>query len=198
MQSTFPIRIGIAADLQELRSSFAGRAFLTISATAFVAICAHVSVPLYLTPVPVTLQTLGVILVGLMLGPTLGFSALLAYLVEGALGLPVFSPHGVGGAAQLLGPTGGYLFSYPLAAATAGAVVRAWPFRRFQFCAAVVAGITAGIPIFAMGSLWLAHWLHLTPTFAWRLAVLPFLPGEILKIAAAASAYGAIRRWNRS
>jgi biotin transport system substrate-specific component len=122
MQSTFPIQLGATQDLREFARTRAGRIFLAISATAFVAICAHVSVPLYFTPVPVTLQTLAVILIGLALGPALGFSAMLLYLAEGAMGLPVFSPHGPGGVAQLLGPTAGFLFSYPLAAAAAGSL----------------------------------------------------------------------------
>jgi hypothetical protein len=83
MQSTFPIQLGATQDLREFARTRAGRIFLAISATAFVAICAHVSVPLYFTPVPVTLQTLAVILIGLALGPALGFSAMLLYLAEG-------------------------------------------------------------------------------------------------------------------
>src|SRR5258708_19785626 len=124
MQSTFPPQLDATQDLREIRRTFAGKAFLAISATAFVAICAHVSVPLYFTPVPLTLQTLAVILVGLSLGPALGSSAMVLYLAEGAMGLPVFSPHGLGGVAQLLGPTAGFLFSYPFSAAAAVGVVR--------------------------------------------------------------------------
>jgi biotin transport system substrate-specific component len=107
MQSTFPAQLGATQELSEFARSRTGRALLAISATAFVATCAHVSVPLYFTPVPVTLQTLAVILVGLTLGPALGFSAMVLSLAEGAMGLPVFSPHGLGGVAQLLGPTAG-------------------------------------------------------------------------------------------
>lgn len=90
---------------------------IIIGASLFVAICARVTVPLPFTPVPLTLQNFGVLLVGLMLGSRRGFAALLLYLAEGAAGLPVFSIGGLGGVAQLLGPTGGYLFAYPLAAA---------------------------------------------------------------------------------
>jgi biotin transport system substrate-specific component len=198
MQSTFPIQLGATQDLRDFARTRAGRTFLAISATAFVAICAHVSVPLYFTPVPVTLQTLAVILIGLALGPTLGFSAMVLYLAEGAMGLPVFSPHGPGGVAQLLGPTAGFLFSYPLAAAAAGSVVRVIGIGRSQFPAAILAGIAASVIILSTGAGWIALLLHLTPGAAWHMAVAPFLPGEVLKVTAAAGAFTALRRWHRS
>jgi biotin transport system substrate-specific component len=201
MQSTFPIPLGAAQDPQALTRTLAGRSFLAVSATAFVALCAHVSVPLYFTPVPVTLQTMAVILVGLTLGPALGSAALVLYLAEGAIGLPVFSPNGPGGIAQLLGPTAGYLFSYPLAAAAAGGVVRAVRairLGRSQLPAAILAGLAATFCIFAMGAGWLAHLLHLNANAAWHLGVQPFLPGEILKIATAAGAYTALRKVHRT
>jgi biotin transport system substrate-specific component len=198
MQSTLPIQLGAAHDIRQLPRTLAGKALLAVSATAFVAICAHVSVPLFFTPVPVTLQTFAVILIGLTLGPTLGFSAMALYLAEGAMGLPVFSPHGLGGAAQLVGPTAGYLFSYPLAAAAAGAVVRAIRLQRSQFPTAILAGIAASLLTFAMGAGWLAHYRHISPAAVWLMAVAPFLPGEVLKVVAAAGAYTTLRRWHRS
>lgn len=198
MQSTFPIQLGTTQGIKELPQTLTGRTVLTVSATLFVAICAHVSLPLYFTPVPLTLQTLAVILVGLILGPALGASAMLLYLTEGAMGLPVFSPHGPGGIAQLLGPTAGFLFSYPLAAAAAGGVVRIVRLRRSQFPAALLAGLTASAFILAMGAAWIAHLLHLSPATAWSLGVGPFLPGEFLKITAAAGAYTTLRRWHRA
>lgn len=198
MQSTLPIRLGTTQDLGQFAHTRVGKAFLAVSATAFVAACAHVSVPLYFTPVPVTLQTFAVILVGLALGPALGFSALLLYLAEGAIGLPVFSPHGPGGIAQLLGPTAGYLFSYPVAAAAAGSIVRTIRFGRSQFPVAILAGIAASIVILSTGAGWIALLLHLTPSAAWHMAIAPFLPGEILKVTAAALAFTPLRRWHRS
>jgi biotin transport system substrate-specific component len=198
MQSTIPIQLGATQDPRELARTRTGRILLAISATAFVAICAHVSVPLYFTPVPVTLQTLAVILIGLALGPALGFSAMLLYLAEGAMGLPVFSPHGPGGVAQLLGPTAGFLFSYPLAAAAAGSLVRAIRLGGSKFPAAILAGIAASVIILSTGAGWIALLLHLTPGAAWHMAVAPFLPGEVLKVTAAAGAFTALRRWHRS
>jgi biotin transport system substrate-specific component len=172
-----------------------GKIFLAVSATAFIALSAHISLPLYFTPVPLTLQTFAVILVGLTLGPALGCSALLLYLAEGAMGLPVFSPHGPGGIAQLLGPTAGFLLSFPLAAAAAGSLVRAVRLGRSHFPAALLAGGAASFLLFAMGAGWMAHLLHLNSSTAWHLAVAPFLPGEILKVTAAAGAYTMLRRW---
>ena len=198
MQTTFPIQIGSAQDLKDLRRTLAGKAFLAVGATAFVALCAHISFPLYFTPVPVTLQTLAVILVGMMLGPSLGFSAMVLYLAEGAMGLPVFSPHGPGGVLQLLGPTAGYLFSYPVAAAAAGAVVRAVRLGQAKFPAAVLAGISASVVTFVMGAAWIACLPHSNAGTAWHLGVVPFLPGEALKIAAAAGAYATQHRGQRS
>src|SRR5262250_1242431 len=88
---------------------WAKQAALVAGASLFVALCARVTVPLPFTPVPLTLQNCGVLIVGLLLGSRRGFAALALYLAEGAAGLPVFNPHGMGGIAQLLGPTGGFL-----------------------------------------------------------------------------------------
>jgi biotin transport system substrate-specific component len=195
MQSILPIQLGSAEGTTHLPRTLTGNAFLAVGATVFVALCAHISFPLYFTPVPITVQTLAVILVGFTLGPSLGFSAMALYLAEGAMGLPVFSPHGPGGIAQLLGPTAGYLFSYPLAAAVAGGVVRTARLGRSQFPGAIVAGIAASLVIFSMGAGWTATLLHLSPSTAWHLGVAPFLPGEVFKVAAAAGAYTTLRRW---
>src|SRR6059058_5210357 len=100
--------------------TWAQQAALVVVASIFVALCARVTLPLPFTPVPLTMQNFGVLLVGLMLGRERGFAALALYLAEGLAGMPVFNPTGPGGLAQLLGPTGGYLFAYPFVAALAG------------------------------------------------------------------------------
>src|SRR5271169_5626324 len=94
-----------------------------VAGSALAAVCAHVSVPLFFTPVPLSLQPFAVLLLGLLLSPRLAAGTLGAYLIEGAVGLPVFAPSPLasgplmtGGLAHLLGPTGGYLLAYPLAA----------------------------------------------------------------------------------
>src|SRR5580765_3540688 len=94
---------------------------LVVGASLFVALCAQVTIPLMpLTPVPLTVQNLAVLLVGLLLGSRRGFAAMVIYLVEGMSGLPVFNPTGPGGVAQLFGPTGGFLLAYPVVAFVAG------------------------------------------------------------------------------
>ena len=178
IQSTIPVQIGSVPSTSDFTHSLTGKAVLTIAATAFVTVCAHVSLPIYFTPVPLTLQTFAVILIGLALGPSLGFSAMVLYLAEGAIGLPVFSPQGPGGIAQLLGPTAGFLFSYPLAAAAAGFVVRTVRIGRSQFPAAILAGLAASVVIFSMGSGWIAHLLHLSPAAAWLWALPHFCPAR--------------------
>ena len=198
MQSTLPVRISSMDSLKGFSQTLAGKASLAIAATGFVAICAHVSVPLYFTPVPITLQTLAVILVGLALGPALGCSAMLLYLAEGAVGLPVFSPIGMGGMAQLLGPTGGYLLAYPLAAAAAGALVRRVSFGRSQFASAVFGATVASVLILLSGAGWLAHLPGVGASAAWHLGIEPFLPGEMLKVAAAGWIYASFSRWKRN
>lgn len=170
---------------------------MVVAATALVAACAHVSFPLPFTPVPLTLQTFAVILVGMTLGPVAGFSAMVLYLAEGAAGMPVFSPQGHGGAAQLLGPTAGYLFSYPLAAAAAGWIARSLRVES-RFTRAVVAGIAASIVIFTLGAGWMAYFYHLNAFAAWTLAIAPFLPGDAIKVTAASGIFSAMQRWKRS
>src|SRR5215831_11634934 len=97
---------------QDLMLEWARQGAIVIGASLFVALCARITLPLPFTPVPLTLQNFGVLLVGLTLGSRRGFAALALYLAEGAVGLPVFNPAGLGGIAQMLGPTGGFLLAY--------------------------------------------------------------------------------------
>src|ERR1700758_4562154 len=100
---------------------WAEQAAVVISASLFVALCARVTVPLPFTPVPLTLSNFAVLAVGLVLGARRGFAAMVFYLAEGAMGLPVFTPSPLGGGiAQILGPTGGFLLAYPVVAFVAG------------------------------------------------------------------------------
>ena len=130
---------------------------LVVGASLFVALCAQVTLPLPFTPVPLTLQNFGVLLVGLTLGSRRGFAALALYLVEGAVGMPVFNPAGLGGVAQLFGLTGGYLLAYPFVAALAG-----WIMERGKksFARAAAAGLLAEGVLFAGGISWLAVVTH--------------------------------------
>src|SRR6266446_9288868 len=90
---------------QERALEFARQVTLVVGGSLLVALCARITIPIPGTPVPLTVQNFGVLFVGLMLGSRRGFAALALYLAEGASGLPVFSPMGPGGIAQLLGPT---------------------------------------------------------------------------------------------
>jgi biotin transport system substrate-specific component len=95
------------------------QAALIVGASLLVALCAQITLPLP-TPVPLTLQNFGVLLVALLLGPRRGFAALALYLIEGASGLPVFNPVGPIGIARFMGATGGFLIAYPVVAFITG------------------------------------------------------------------------------
>lgn len=174
-----------------------GRIVIGLAATLVVALAAHVSIPLWFTPVPLTLQPLAVLGIGLALGPVDGFCAMLVYLAEGVAGLPVFSPVGTGGLLQLLGPTGGYLMAYPLVAALAGGLTRTLPTRLPRFAAALIGCSAATVLLFACGAAWLGHLFHLGGHALWIEAVAPFLPGEVIKVAAAAGIYSTLVRTGR-
>ena len=163
----------------------AWRRVLAVGAAALVvAASAQVSVPVPLSPVPMTLQPLAVLVVGGLLGARLGAAALVLYVGLGALGLPVFTPVGLPGAARLLGPTGGYLLAYPVAAALVGWLTSARrparpPARLLLACAAGMVVIHLG------GSAQLAI-LTGDVGAATRYGLVPFLTGDLLKIGLAA------------
>lgn len=198
MQSAIPSQLSLTRRTGSLLESLADKTLLVIGATAFVAACAHISFPLPFTPVPFTLQNFAVLLVGMALGPIAGFSAMVLYLIEGAVGLPVFTPYAAGGVAHLLGPNGGFLFSYPLAAAVAGWIVRVMQPFTTRFRSALVASIAATLPIFLLGAGWFSYYAHHSASATWALAVAPFIPGEIVKITAAAGISSAFQRWRKA
>ncbi|MCU1323976.1 MAG: BioY protein [Acidobacteriaceae bacterium] len=198
MQFVSSNSLPIAHPTKSLSNSLLRQITLSIAATGFVGLCAHISLPLPFTAVPLTLQTFAVILVGMVLGPVAGFSSMVLYLAEGAAGLPVFSPHGLGGVAQLMGPTAGFLFSYPLAAAAAGFFTRTVRLAQSNFRNGLIAGTVASLPIFLLGAAWLAHFSHIGITAAWYVAVAPFVVGEIVKVTAAAGIFTSLRRWRQS
>jgi biotin transport system substrate-specific component len=163
---------------------------IVVGASLLVAICAHATVPLPFTPVPLTVQNLGVLLVGLTLGSRRGFAALVVYLLEGLSGLPVFSPTGPGGLAQLFGPTGGFLMAYPLVAGLAGWIMER---GRTSFARAAVAGLAGEILLFTGGITWLAV---LTHSFAQavRFGFYWFIFAEVIKVMSAAALANGWRR----
>ncbi len=151
-----------------------GIAFFVIATT----LGAHVAVPVPWTVVPMTLQPMFVVLAGVILGPRLGAAAMASYLALGITGAPVFSA-GHGGALWLLGPTGGYLVSYPAAAFVAG-----WVAGSAQAGAVrLLGGLTAAYAVIYLGGvsqLMILTGQGVTDTLA--LAVTPFFLGDLVKI----------------
>ena len=198
MQTFLTNRSGLA-QARAFSSTIPGKLTLGVAATVVIALAAHVAFPLPFTPVPFTLQPLAVLGVGLAFGPLGGFLTLLAYLAEGACGLPVFSPAGPGGVAQLFfGPTSGYLLSYPLVAAIAGGLTRVLGRRLSLFSSAAIGCATAIIVLFLAGAGWFMALTHLPLRAVWIASVAPFLPGETIKILVAAGIYSTLRRHFRN
>jgi biotin transport system substrate-specific component len=159
-----------------------------VGASFFVAFCARIYVPIPGTPVPLTVQNFAVLLVGLALGSRRGFAALALYLAEGAAGMPVFSPHGLGGIAQILGPTGGYLIAYPFVAGLVGYIFER---GKQRFARAGLAAIAGEILLFASGISWLYVWTH-SLVRALSFGLYWFIFAEVIKVMLAA---GTVRSW---
>jgi biotin transport system substrate-specific component len=168
---------------------------IVIASTALVALCAHISIPLGFTPVPITLQPFAVLLLGLLLAPQISFAALSLYLLEGAAGLPVFSPHGLGGIAQLFGPTGGYLLAAPFAAALAGLIYRN---GKRKFLSALAGAAAGDVILLAIGALWLGALAHTSFSTLLSESVVPFLASDAAKVVAAAACAQIFASFSRS
>jgi biotin transport system substrate-specific component len=153
--------------------------------SAFVAACAHISIPLVFTPVPLTLQNFAVLTIGLLLEPAAAFAALVLYLIEGVAGLPVFAPNAPGGFLHLFGPSGGYLLGYPFIAALAGWLARR--IRPVSFTTLSISAAAASLALYVAGASWFLVLTHLSPAATLKMTVLPFLAGDALKAIAAAA-----------
>ncbi|MBX6320895.1 MAG: biotin transporter BioY [Rhodospirillaceae bacterium] len=152
-------------------------ALLAVGGSLFVAASAQIQVPLW--PVPITMQTFAVLLVGAAYGARLGAATLALYLIEGAAGLPVFAGLS-GGPGIIVGPTGGYIVGFVLAAGLVGWLAeRGWDRHAALTGAAMVLG---NLAIYALGLAWL--W-QFTGEKTLALGLVPFLPGDALKIALA-------------
>lgn len=159
--------------------------------SAFMALCSHAAIPLFFTPVPLSLANFGVLVLGLTLGRNRALAALVLYLVEGAAGLPVFAPTGPGGIAQLVGPTGGFLLAYPAVAYLTG-----WLFeKRKTFIGAQLACVAGEVLLFAVGIAWFKLVTDSTFAQALAMAALPFLAGEVLKVFAASAVGTRAAHW---
>lgn len=163
-------------------------ATIVVAASLLLIVSAKISIPFW--PVPLTMQTFVVIGLGLALGPALGTAAVGLYLVEGALGLPVFSgtPEKGIGLAYMAGPTGGFLAGFLLAAFVAGHLAKRG-FDRTVFTA-FLAALAGAVALYIPGLLWLGA------LFGWDKPILewglyPFIYGDLLKAALAAIAFPA-------
>ncbi len=161
---------------------FAGMALL---GSLVLAASAQVAVPLW--PVPMTMQSLAVLLLGALGGARLGVASVALYLAEGAMGLPVFA-HGTGGLAVLAGPTAGFLLGFLPAAALAGLARGHWARR-----AGVL--LAAHLVLFVPGVAWLAGFVGMERAL-WAGFVL-FIPGTLVKTALAFAATAAVQRMAR-
>jgi len=172
-------------------SEAARQVALVVGGSLFVALCARITIPLPFTPVPLTVQNFGVLVVGLLLGSRRGFAAMALYLAEGAMGMPVFNPTGAGGIAQLFhGATAGFLLTYPLVAWLAGYVME---HGRRNFARAAIGGSLGEVVLFTGGLAWLAVLTHsVAQAFRWGLYW--FLFAEIIKVMMAA---GIAAQWQR-
>jgi len=165
------------APLDSVRS-----AGLVIVFSLFIAACAQFSI--HIGPIPITGQTFAVLLTGMLLGSRLGAAAVIAYLIEGAIGLPFFAGGGAG-LVRFLGPTAGYLVAFPAAAFIVGAFAEHGWDKRYEMAVAAMA-IGSAI-IFLGGWAWFAIMTNTPPVAAFKLAVLPFLLGDVIKIALGAA-----------
>ncbi len=182
----FPVLPTLAGAVWPEQSSLNARAMravlLTLIGSGLLTLSARIAVPF--VPVPLTLQTLAVLLIGASFGARLGTATVLLYLVEGAIGLPVFAgtpEHGIG-IAYMMGKTGGYLLGYVAAAAIVGFLAERGADRSFGklFGAMVVAEIV----IFGLGFAWLSRFIGTSAAFSF--GVVPFLPGDAVKTLLAA------------
>jgi biotin transport system substrate-specific component len=155
---------------------------IVVAASLFVALCARISLPIPGTPVPLSLSNFAVLVVGLVLGSRRGFAALALYLLEGAAGLPVFSPVGAAGILRFIGPTAGYLISYPFVAGLAGYIFER---GKHTFARAVVAGIAGELLLFVCGISWLYILTH-SLARALSFGLYWFIFAEVMKVMFAA------------
>lgn len=157
---------------------------ITLAALA-VALSAQVIVPLPFTPIPFTLQPLAVLAVGGLFGAGEGAMALVLYLAVGLLGLPVFAGGG-SGIVRLIGPTGGYLLAFPVAAAITGALTTRRD-GRFASLGRIVLGCVVGMAVIHIGGTAQLALLGGDPALAYRQGFLPFFTGDLIKVGLAAA-----------
>ena len=174
----------VFADAVRPAGQVLARAYDAVLVAAFslvIALCAQVAIPLPFTPVPVTLQTFAVLMAGFLLGSGRGALAVLAYLGEGFAGLPVFSG-GTAGAAHLFGPTGGYLLGFLAASFVVGFLAERGAGKSWLLT--LLALVVGDLLLYVPGVVWLGAYTGMSRAIA--LGFLPFVIGDMLKIAAGA------------
>jgi biotin transport system substrate-specific component len=180
--------------------ALARRTLTVVLGSLLIAVCAHIAFPLWFTPVPVTLQTFAVLLLALVLSPGMAASVMALYLVEGMAGLPVLAPTGTVSLLHIFGPTGGYLLSYPAAAALTSFLRRRFlqtESARGAFAVSAFAAATGSLVILFSGALWFGILMRQPAMTVLTMTVAPFLAGDILKIIASAGAATGLRRFRR-
>lgn len=152
---------------------------------ALTAVCGFISIPVPGTPIPIVLQNMLVVLTGLMLGPVWGVAATVLFLAAGALGLPVFSG-GTGGFARLIGPTGGFLYGYALATLAAGLIAQRPKYGvRTPVLRLVLATVLGFVVMYIPGVLHFMRVMDKTFSQTMTLCVVPYIPGDIVKMVVA-------------
>ena len=165
----------LVGDMSEAGLSTMHKIALVIGGSVLLALSAHIKVPFY--PVPVTMQTMLVLLIGMAYGSRLGFATILAYLAQGAVGLPVFA--GGAGLAYMAGPTGGYLFGFAVSAFLVGMMAEKGWGKSYQSTA--LAMVIGNIVIYAFGVTWLSSIIGSFDK-AIQFGLMPFIYGDLLKI----------------
>ena len=192
-QSTAPLNtpglIGSAGVLQLDQKSLAYKVSAVVLGTLALAVASRIEVPM--VPVPVTMQTFAIAMIGALYGARLGTLTVLAWLGEAMIGLPVLAG-GAGGLAHFAGPTGGYLASFPVMAYLVGLLAeRGWNAQRPLL--AFSSMLAANGLCLAMGGIWLAGMIGMEKAFL--LGVAPFVVGGILKSALGAASLVALARF---
>lgn len=171
----------IASPALHLRnSSRALRVAAVIAGTGILTLSSYIEVPMY--PVPMTLQTLAVTMIGVLYGWRLGAATIVAWLIEAAIGLPVLAGNHLGGPGVFIGPTAGYLLAFPLAAALVGWLTQHGWIRLLPTFAAMLLGNALCL---VLGAAWLATLVG--PGKAVLMGVVPFALGGIVKSALGAA-----------
>jgi biotin transport system substrate-specific component len=166
------------------RSTVATKIVLVVGGVAFLALLAQITVPVPGSPVPVTGQTLGVLLLGSAYGASLGFTTFATYLLVGFLGAPVFAS-GAHGLSRITGATGGYLVGMLVASLLTGYLAgRKWDQRIKTVIPTMLLG---DLVIFSAGLFWLHHSIHATWATTFKFGFTPFILGEVIKIAIAST-----------